>query len=188
VRPFQSHTGGQCGRLGEQPLWDAYGDFAYSEKSAAIELLLTIAELKTWCKLHNATLVLTSAFRPEYGAKFFWDLVTVDQNDKMLETYKYIRGLVEIIDWSEFLRPEGFNCMTDYLCHLEGRDDLIDGKTSYAYYNFGYSLEKLSPKGYITKCAHPSYLGHEAIAETIYKQIIKIKEKNENKKIPTNII
>jgi hypothetical protein len=172
----------------EQPLWDAYGDFAYSEKSAAIELLLTIAELKTWCKLHNATLVLTSAFRPEYSAKFFWDLVTGDQNDKMLETYKYIRGLVEIIDWSEFLRPEGFNCMTDYLCHLEGRDDLIDGKTSYAYYNFGYSLEKLSPKGYITKCAHPSYLGHEAIAETIYKQIIKIKEKNENKKIPTNII
>jgi hypothetical protein len=172
----------------EKPLWDAYSDFVYSEKSAVIELLLTIAELKTWCDLHNATLVLTSAFRPEYGAKFFWDAIQGTPENYTNESYQYIKGLVEIINWNEFLRPEGFNCMTDYLCHLENREDLIDGNSSYAYYDFGYSLEKLSPKGYITKCAHPSYLGHEAIAETIYKQIIKIKENNNGKKIPTNTI
>jgi hypothetical protein len=172
----------------EKPLWDAYRDYAFSEKSVAIELLLTIAELKTWCKLHNATLVLTSAFRPDYNAKFFLDAISETQEDKVSESHKYIKGLVEIVDWVDFLRPEGFNCMTDYLCHLENRDDLIQENTSFPYYELGYSLDKLSPKGYITKCAHPSYLGHEAIAETIYKQIIKIKEKNENKKIPTNII
>ena len=172
----------------EKPLWDAYRDFAFSEKAAAIELLLTIAELKTWCKLHNATLILTSAFRPDYSSKFFWDAITETKDEKISEPYNYIKGLVEIIDWTEFLRPEGFNCMTDYLCHLENRDDLIQENTSYPYYQLGYSLEKLSPKGYVTKCAHPSYLGHEAIAETIYKHIIKIKEKNENKKIFTNLI
>lgn len=172
----------------EKPMWDAYRDFIYSERTAVIELLLAIAELKTWCKLHNATLVLTSAFRPEYGGQFFWDAIRGTPDDYMNESDKYVKGLIEIIDWDEFLRPEGFNCMADYLCHLEEREDLIMSSSAELYYDFGRKLEKLSPKGYITKCAHPSYLGHEAIAKTIYKQILKIKEKNENKKISTNLI
>lgn len=172
----------------EKPMWDAYRDFVYSERSAAIELLLAVAEVKTWCQLHNATLILTSAFRPEYSRDYFLNAIRGTPDDYMDETQQYIDGLVDIINWGDFLRPEGFNCVTDYLCYLEEREDLIMTSSAELYYEFGKKLEKLSPKGYITKCAHPSYLGHEAIAETIYKQIIKIKEKYENKKIPTNLI
>lgn len=172
----------------EKLMWDTYRDLIYSERSAVIELLITIAELKTWCKLHNATLILTSAFRPEYSRDFFLNAIRGTPDDYMDESQQYIDGLVDIIDWDEFLRPEGFGCMTDYLCHLENRNDLITKDSPFPYYDFGYSLKKLSPNGFITKCAHPSYLGHEAIAETIYKQIIKIKEKNEKKKISTDLI
>jgi hypothetical protein len=34
------------------------------------------------------------------------------------------------------------------------------------------SIDKMSDYGYITKCSHPSYKGHEVISETIYKHII----------------
>ena len=43
----------------ESSLWDAYNEFIWSDRSGIIELLLSIAELKTWCQLNNATLVLT---------------------------------------------------------------------------------------------------------------------------------
>jgi hypothetical protein len=44
------------------------------------------------------------------------------------------------------------------------------------FYNFGQSLEKMSPKGYITNCSHPSEKGHEEIAKVLYEHIIKIKK------------
>ncbi len=173
----------------EKTLWEAYREFIFSDRSAILELLVTVAELKTWCKLNNATLILTSAFRPEYDFKYFYDNLRGDENNFMNESANYIGKLCDIIDWEEFLRPKGFNCMTDYLCHLEDREDLISEIHSTKYYDYAATLEKLSPKGYITKCAHPSYLGHEAIADVIYEHIIKIKNKNnESKKIPTNII
>jgi hypothetical protein len=151
---------------------------------------LSIAELKTWCQLNDATLVLTSAFRPEYTKNYFFEKIMGDVHDYMNEPKSYINGLVNIIDWDEFLRPNGFKCMTDYLCHLEEREDLISDMSASKYYEYSSKLEKLSPKGYITKCSHPSYLGHKKIAESIYEHIIKIKKNNENgsKKVPTNLI
>jgi hypothetical protein len=173
----------------EKPLWDAYREFIFSDRSAVLELLVTIAELKNWCKLNNATLVLTSAFRPEYGFRYFFDSLRGDNENFMNESIEYIGNLCDIIDWDDFLRPKGFNCITDYLCHLENREDLILDYHAGKYYDYAATLEKLSPKGYITKCAHPSYLGHEAIADVIYEHINKIKnKKNGKKKIPTNII
>ena len=174
----------------ESSLWDAYNEFTWSDRSGIIELLLSIAELKTWCQLNDATLVLTSAFRPEYTKNYFFEKIMGDVHDYMNEPKSYINGLVNIIDWDEFLRPNGFKCMTDYLCHLEEREDLISDMSASKYYEYSSKLEKLSPKGYITKCSHPSYLGHKKIAESIYEHIIKIKKNNENgsKKVPTNLI
>ncbi len=159
----------------ESPLWDAYREFIFSDRSSVIELLLSIAELKNWCKLNNATLILTSAFRPEYNYNNFFNMVRGDHKNYMDESSSYIENLINIIDWDTFLRPAGFNCVTDFLCHLEDREDLILDNSAALYYDYGSKLEKLSPKGYITKCSHPSYLGHEAIAKIIYEFINKIK-------------
>jgi hypothetical protein len=160
----------------ESKLWDSYRDYVWSDRFAIIEMLLSIAELKNWCIVHNASLIITSAFRPEYNRKYFFEKIQEDNGNFMDEKISYINYLVDIIDWNNYLRPEGFNCMTDYLLHLEGREDLILGESAAKYYEFGSSFENLSPLGYITKCAHPSYKGHEAIADVIYKHIIKLKK------------
>ena len=163
------------GTIPESTLWDSYREFIFSDRSSVIELLLSIAELKNWCELNKATLVLTSAFRPEYNRDNFFNMVQGDHKNYMDEPSSYIEKLVDIIDWNTFLRPGGYNCITDFLCHLEDRDDLILDSSAALYYDFGSKLEKLSPKGYITKCSHPSYLGHQEIAKIIYEHINKIK-------------
>ena len=180
-------------------LWDAYGKHNYSDRTAIIELLMTIAELKTWCKLHNAKLIITSAFRPEYNREYFLENILNDDELPDSENYlkknnpDYAERLIDIIKWDEFLYPNGYKSFADYLCHLEGRDDLITN-TDIAYYNFAKNLEKLSPNGYITNCAHPSIKGHEAIAEVIFEHILKTdnnilkKNKKHGKKILANII
>lgn len=174
----------------EKSLWDSYREFIFSDRSAIIELLLSIAELKNWCEVNNATLILTSAFRPEYSFNYFFKCIKGDEYNYMDESDKYVADMCKIIDWDNFLRPKGFKCMTDYLCHLENREDLIMDHHSGKYYDYAATLDKLSPNGYITKCAHPSYLGHKAIAEIIHEKIIKLKKQQTNgrKKIPTNII
>lgn len=176
----------------EAPLWDAYHNFIWSDRSGIIELLLSIAELKNWCKLNNATLLITSAFRPEYNRENFFNKIRGDHTDYMDESEEYVNSLIDIIDWEHFFRPDGYNCISDYLLHLEDREDLIMKVSASKYYEFGSSLEKLSPKGYITKCSHPSYLGHESIAKIIYEHLLKIKpeikETNGTKTIFTDII
>ncbi len=177
----------------ESPLWDSYNKFIWSDRFAVVELLLSIAELKNWCKVNNAELILTSAFRPEYDRKYFYNKLRGDHTDYLDESEEYINGIVDIIDWDNFFRPKGFKCITDFLLHLEGREDLQMKESAAKYYEFGYSLDKLSPKGYITKCSHPSYLGHKEIAKVLYEHLITINPelKNQNnvaKKISTNLI
>ena len=138
-------------------------------------MLLSIAEAKTWCKAHNAKLYLVSAFRPEYERQPFIRGIMGDIDDETNYLYKqtgYIKSLVDIIDWKNFIRPNGFKCISDFLCSLEKRDDLIEEVGSAKYYEFAEKHKKLSPKGYVTNCAHPSQKGHEAIAKSIYKSII----------------
>ena len=156
-------------------LWKLFFDYVYSDRSALIEMLMSIAELNTWCKLNNATLIITSAFRPEYNREYIFNKIRGDHTDFMNESEEYIYGLVDIVDWENFFRPGGFRCITDYLLHLEGREDLILEESAAKYYEFGSSLDKLSPNGYITKCSHPSYNGHDKIAKLFYEHIIKIK-------------
>lgn len=176
----------------ESVLWDAYHKFIWSDRSAIIELLLSIAELKNWCKVNNATMVIVSAFRPEYDRKYFYKKLRGNYLDYLNESEEYINGILDIIDWDNFFRPNGFKCVTDFLLHLEGREDLCMEESAAKYYDFGSSLDKLSPNGYITKCSHPSYLGHKEIANVLYEHLITIKpelkETNGTKTIFTNII
>jgi hypothetical protein len=49
-------------KLGYSELTLENGDSLYSEKFVISEFILNIIELMNWCKLHNAKLLLMSAF------------------------------------------------------------------------------------------------------------------------------
>jgi hypothetical protein len=175
--------------LDKKDLWLAYGEHAYSDRVAIIEMLLCIAEVKMWCKANDAKLILTSAFRPDYKRDIFREKILNDCEcnggktpNYLKEQKNYVERIVDIIDWDDFLRPKGYYCFSDYLLHLEGRDDMINVMSSSSFYKLGQSLEKLSENGYITNCSHPSQKGHEEIAKILYEYIKETKNKP-NKKI-----
>jgi hypothetical protein len=74
---------------------------------------------------------------------------------------------MNLVDWNNILRPEGFENFTDMLVHYEDRDDLKGG----GFYMWAHEQKKGTPKGYFTPCAHPSYKGHNLIAKSIYEYI-----------------
>lgn len=161
-------------------LWKLYMKEIWSDKFGVLETLLSIAEVKMWCSANNAKLFLISAFTPYYNRDYFFNTLKGSGDEEKNYLYNnegYINLLLNTnIDWDNFIRPNGFNCVTDYLCNLENREDLISPTSPGNYYNYAYELDKLSPNEYITKCAHPSYKGHEKIAESIYNSIIKNKK------------
>lgn len=162
----------------DEDLWIAYFKSIWSDRFAIMEMLLNIAELKTWCKSHNAKLMMISAFRPDYLKEEFLRLMNKESNNFIKTNQSYINYLINIIDWDNFIRPNGHRCVTDYLCELEDRTDLIIEDLfglSSKYYEFAYSHKEISPKGYITNCAHPSDLGHGKIADILYENILNNK-------------
>ena len=145
-----------------------YMNHVWSDRMGLIELLLNIAEVKNWCKVHNAKFILTSAFTPTINKQFMNDHII---GDLLYGKESHVEKLVNIIDWDEFFYPDGFRCITDYLLSLEERTDLINEFSSWNYYEFAYGHKKMTPKGYITKCAHPSDDGHKEIAKLLYERI-----------------
>jgi len=145
-----------------------YLNHVWSDRMGLIELLLNVAEVKNWCKVHNAKFVLTSAFTPTINRQFMIDHII---GDLLYGKESHVERLVNIIDWNEFFYPDGFRCVTDYLLSLENKTDLINEFSSWNYYEYAYGHEKMTPNGYITKCAHPSFEGHKEIAKLLYKHI-----------------
>ena len=169
----------------ERGLWNEYLTQIYSDRSATIELILNIHEAQTWCKANNAKLILTSAFSTDYNNESFYKKI---RGEKTKENYlygniHYLNELMTMVNWDSYLKPGGFSCVADMLCHLEGRDDLIGVESSAKYYDYAYSSKKMSKGGFITPCAHPSVNGHKEIAKTIYDFIVKNDYLNNNKKI-----
>jgi hypothetical protein len=145
-----------------------YMNHVWSDRMGLIELLLNIAEVKNWCKVHNAKFILTSAFTPTINKQFMTDHII---GDLLYGKESHVEKLVNIIDWDEFFYPDGFRCITDYLLSLEERTDLINEFSSWNYYEYAYGHKKMTPNGYITKCAHPSDNGHKEIAKLLYEHI-----------------
>lgn len=167
------------------PLWKEYLNCVWSERSATIELILNIHEAQTWCKANDAKLILMSAFSTDYNSETFYKKI---KGEKTKENYlygnvHYLNELMSMINWDLFLRPDGYNCVADLLCHLEGRDDLIGVESSAKYYDYAYSSKFMSKGGYITPCAHPSIEGHKEVAKSIYDYIIKNDYLTNNKKL-----
>lgn len=159
----------------EKDFFGGYLNYAHSDKSSVIELLLNVSLVKNWCIANNAKLILVSGFENDINRKSLIDKIKgVSHDDNtMYREPKRVNGLVDIIDWNTFLYPNGSLCVTDLLLSLEKRDDLLD--LIFSMDNFrklSISIDKMSDYGYITKCSHPSYKGHEVISEIIYKHII----------------
>lgn len=175
----------------KRELWDSFTKHAYSDRGGLIETLLAIAEAKTWCKAHNATLLLTSSTRYEYNHDYFVKTILEDcECDKgrtpnyLLDRPTYVGTIANFISWEDFFRPAGHHCLTDYLLELENKDILMNTKYSEKYYDYSYGLEKLSENGYITNSSYPSENGHEKIANIISNHITHLKNKKpiKNKK------
>lgn len=158
----------------EYEFFKNYAENVYSEKSSIIELLLNISIVKNWCILNNAKLVLISGFERDINRQSFIDNIRGEDNydNTMHRHLDKIENLVDIVNWDTFLYPNTKSCVTDLLLTLENREDVIVGKLGENFVSYTESFDKLSEHGYITKCSHPSYKGHEVISEIIYKHII----------------
>jgi hypothetical protein len=141
-------------------LWEAYYENIYDDRFAAIELLLNIQEVQTWCKAHNAKFILCSAFDNRLNKKHFIEHLENKNNHLTAE-------LINLINWNDIFRPQGFENFTDMLVHHEKRDDLKGG----GFYMWAHEQKQGTPEGYFTPCAHPSYKGHALIAKSIYDYI-----------------
>ena len=156
-------------KLGYSELTLENGDSLYSEKFVISEFILNIIELMNWCKLHNAKLLLISAFTPEFNKSHFIDVLSSNVTSTLGQMK--LDELIWSIPWERIIRPLGFSCITDMLMHLEGWDKDLPG---YGFRNM--KIETIGPNGYMTKCQHPSEKGHKLLAEIIYDHILKYDE------------
>jgi hypothetical protein len=156
-------------KIGYSDLTLENGDSLYSEKFVISEFILNIIELVNWCKLHNAKLLLISAFTPEFNKNHFIDVLS-PYATSVLGQMK-LDELIWTVPWERIIRPLGFSCITDMLMHLEGWEDKMPG---YGFRNM--KIETIGPNGYMTKCQHPSEKGHKLLAEIIYEHILKYDE------------
>ena len=152
-------------KLGYSELTLENGDSLYSEKFVISEFILNIIELMNWCKLHNAKLLLISAFTPEFNKNHFIDVLSSNVTSTLGQMK--LDELIWSIPWERIIRPLGFSCITDMLMHLEGWDKDLPG---YGFRNM--KIETIGPNGYMTKCQHPSEKGHKLLAEIIYDHIL----------------
>jgi hypothetical protein len=138
-------------------LEEAYFRHQYSEKFAAIETLLNLAEAELFCKAHGYQFYFASAFDDQINQQTFSKYLGDDQH------------LLELINWDNFINPLGYNTFMDLLCFLEDDDTL----KSTDYQNWCANLT--TPSKYLTPCMHWSIDGHKVVAEEIFKIL---KEKN----------
>ena len=122
-------------------------------------------ELIDWCKLHNAKLLLISAFTPELNRGHFVDVLSQSVTYPIHQTK--LDELIWVIPWEKIIRPLGFSCITDMLMSLEGWEDKMK---DYGFRNV--EIKTIGPNGFMTKCQHPSEKGHKLLAEIIYEHIL----------------
>jgi hypothetical protein len=152
-----------------------FGEELYTERFVISEFILNIIELVNWCELHNAKLLLISAFTPELNRKHFIDVFSPVVKSSIGQMK--LDELISSVPWHRIIRPMGFSCITDMLLSLDGLDEYIP---NYGFRNV--KLDTMGPNGYFTKCNHPSEKGHKLLAEIIYEHILNYDKSIENSK------
>jgi hypothetical protein len=162
-------------RNGYGVLTSDFGEELYTERFVISEFILNIIELVNWCELHNAKLLLISAFTPELNRKHFIDVFSPVVKSSIGQMK--LDELISSVPWHRIIRPMGFSCITDMLLSLDGLDEYIP---NYGFRNV--KLDTMGPNGYFTKCNHPSEKGHKLLAEIIYEHILNYDKSIENGK------
>lgn len=158
-------------------LWEGYAKLIYSAKSAIVEEIINLIDLQNWCKLYNATLIITPAFSTEYSKSAIESILSKDvirddrgvydkeqlsaEND---ENAKMFMNLITSIDFDAYFRPDNCKTFIDLCLKQEG----LCGENFYNYFGPG------TPDHWITKCGHPSAKAHRLFAEKLYEHIIKL--------------
>jgi hypothetical protein len=155
-------------------LWDGYRSLLWSEKFGVIEQIAHMQELKMWCKLHNAKLIITPAFDGRFTREYFNEQLgsTVVRDHTTRERTKTILSTnncrsQELIDqwpWENMFCPDGQPTFVDAVIKKEFPD------SAQLTHFFEYT-GKGSPDLWITACAHPSAKGHDYFASLLYNYI-----------------
>ena len=144
-------------------LWKAYSEHVYSEQFCVVETMLHIMEAQTWCKANNAKLLVVSAFDMRVTQKYFIE---------NLPGWK--KELVNNIEWENFIQPRGYRTLMHMIIDAQEEDPKLALDLAHGGYFDRYSkLEKADR--FLTPCCHPSELGHQLIADTLYESLVEMK-------------
>lgn len=147
--------------LGEKNLWNGYATEIYDDLTGILNFIHLVSELETWCKLHDAKLVLINSFEYYFNKEHF---IKTTQNKP------WARLLVDRFPWDKVMPFEdGKKAMVDEL--LAGEDSLHLNKGEHQFYFWAKTFEKGTPNGYFTPCAHPTVKGHKLFAKIIYEYL-----------------
>jgi len=161
-------------------LWDGYREAVYSDKHAIIEQIGHVQELLTWCKAHNAKLIITSAFDRRYDKEYFQNELAkhAERADNELKEYRpkkmferknlFVDYYLEMWPWDKMFHPFGFETFADLAINQE--PDVENKKDPYWQFQ-----GNRSPLGYITACSHPGQKAHALFASALAKHIKEIK-------------
>lgn len=160
-------------------LWKGYAEALYSDKFVILEQLSNVIELQTWCKLHNAKLVITPAFEGHMYTvdnfksalhKQIWrtmeceikDIGELQDRDQIAHT----DGLIRKWPWDKMFYPDGQKSFAQMCLAKEG----INPNTGmWEFQNKG------TPNNWFTKCCHPSAKAHQYFAARLFEHLEKDK-------------
>ena len=156
-------------------IFNGYSRGIHSDKNAVLEQIMHFMDLKQWCDLHNAKLIITPAFDKSYNRSFFekalytqhkrnTDYEVIGEPDEEIAGVKqHLTYLIDQWSWNDMFRPEGVETFMDLCLKQEG----IDPDT----YDFFQFREKASPQKWITHCCHPSAKAHDLFAKTLFTHL-----------------
>ena len=165
----------QKGNTPRANMWNGYSRGIHSDKNAVLEQIMHFMELKQWCDLHNAKLVITPAFDRSYNRSFFETAlftqhkrnneyeVTQEPAEEIPGVKQHLTHLIDQWSWDDMFKPNGVETFMD-LC-------LIQEQIPRDQYLFQRFLGQGSPQKWITHCSHPSAKAHDLFASLLHKKI-----------------
>lgn len=131
-------------------VWRGYSSDVYDDDVGFLETYLSLMDVITWCKAHNAKLILTSAFAPDYINELF--MPALDFNPKF-----------------NFYYPKGRLSMFHYLLEKDGFDENVQNGGYWDAINFNDNY----PKGteHVSRCCHPNQKGHQVITKLLLDEL-----------------
>lgn len=166
IMPGDTEESGPKGNLSR-----SYLEGIWSNKFEILEQVLNAKELETWCKLHNASLIITPAFEiinKDFYINNVLKMVVRDtlRNAGIEEVVpdKSAKYMVETYPWDSMFYPEGSNSFAHLTIAKEGASEPT---------HLGNYADTGSPNGWVTPCSHPSAIAHDYFAKLLREEIIK---------------